>query len=306
MNKPTEFNPLHHLDQMASLISAVTGESAARVCERLEYEHRHPGRSVADDFEKRGGPRYEWGKHLEEFYGSTDAFLYELAVWNRNRLKGQFRRWTTRHMARAKKPLDVLSVGDGLGFDCLHLARKKHRVTYFELPGLSERFARTLFQRSGYDIPIITDPAAVPEESFDAITCFDVLEHVPSPPDMVKTLASWLRPGGLLYASAPFYMILPWYPTHLRNSRRFSGSMKLYEDAGLQLAGGQFTWYPIVFRKPGSTGEQTPVLQTFPVRLTGVVQALGRITALPFAPIHLVRKLNNRPFLQTSNGRKSP
>lgn len=304
MHNPNPFDPLHNLDQMASLISSVTGEGISRVCDRLEFECKHPGRSVADDFEKRGGPRYVWGEHLEKFYGSTDAFLYELAVWNRNKLKSQLRRWVTRHMSQADRKLDILSVGDGLGFDCVHFSKRKHRPTYFELPGLSERFARTLFERGGYNIPVITDPQAVPKEGFDVITCFDVLEHVPNPPEMVRTLASWLRPGGLLYISAPFYMILPWYPTHLRTSRRFAGSLKLYEQAGLELVGGQFTWYPIVLGKPGGNSlVPASAVQSLAIRLTGTAQKFGRLSALPFSPIHFLRKLNNRAYSKTSEAR---
>jgi 2-polyprenyl-3-methyl-5-hydroxy-6-metoxy-1,4-benzoquinol methylase len=294
MNKRNEFDPLRNLDQMSALIGEITGEPPAVVANRLEFERLHPGKSVAEDFAKHGGPRYEWGKHLEEFYGSTNAFLYELAIWNRNYLKAQMRRWTVRHMALQNRPLKVLSVGDGLGFDCVHLAHKQHKVAYFELAGLSERFARQLFERSGLDIDMYTDPAAVPVGSFDAITCFDVLEHVPDPIAMVKTLTSWLKPGGLLYVSAPFYMILPWYPTHLRGNRRFSGDLDLYQQAGLRLVGGQFTWYPIVFQKPGGDSVAAPGGNCTLVRLSGIAQNLGRIAAWPFFPIHILRRLNNR------------
>ena len=105
-------------------------------------------------------------------------------------------------MERQGRPLDVLGIGDGLGFDCLHLARRKHRVTYFELPGTSEQFARKLFERNSQDIPILTNPACIPRESFDALICFDVLEHVPDPVSMVKTLASYLPPRRALYVDA--------------------------------------------------------------------------------------------------------
>ncbi len=198
--------------------------------------------------------------------------------------------------AQRGKPLDILSIGDGLGFDCLHLARKGHRVTYFELPGLCETFARKLFERSGMDIPVLTDPGAIPLESFDAITCFDVLEHVPDPPAMVKMLVSYLRPGGMLYVSAPFYMIRSLYPTHLSKNRRFSGSLKLYEQAGLRLVGGQFTWYPIVLQKPAGEEAAKPSIDAIAVRLSGAVQMLGRVCAWPFVPIHVLRRMCNRRF----------
>jgi 2-polyprenyl-3-methyl-5-hydroxy-6-metoxy-1,4-benzoquinol methylase len=290
------FDPLHSLQQMAELIAQISGESVDTARRRLKFEFEHPGRSVAQDFARHGGPAYKWGPHLESFYNQTNAFLYELAVWNRNSVKARMRRWTSRLLARQGSSLDVLSIGDGLGFDCLYFARKGHRVTYFELPGLSERFARELFSRNGAQIPILTDPSAIETGAYDAITCFDVLEHVPDPAAMVKTLASYLRPGGRLFVSAPFYMVLPWYPTHLQASRRFSGSVTLYEQAGLRLVDGRFDWCPIVLAKPDSDDLPRPKRGALAVRLTAPVLMLGRFGAWPFCPVHLIRKLCNRPF----------
>jgi SAM-dependent methyltransferase len=290
------FDPLHSLQQMAELIAQISGESVDTARQRLEFEREHPGCSVAEDFARHGGPRYEWGPHLESFYGTTNAFLYELAVWNRNSVKSRMRRWTARLLERQGQNLDVLSIGDGLGFDCLYFRRKGHRPTYFELPGLSERFARELFNRNGVQIPVLTDPAAIGREAYDAITCFDVLEHVPDPKGLVKTLASYLRPGGKLFVSAPFYMVLPWYPTHLRASRRYSGSISLYESAGLRLVDGRFDWCPIVLQKPDAQGRTTPKRGALAVRLTAGVLKLGRLGAWPFCPVHLIRKRCNREF----------
>jgi SAM-dependent methyltransferase len=282
---------------MASLIAEASGVEVAEAERRLEVELRHPGRSVAEDFAARGGPRYTPGPQMDAFYASTDAFLYELAVWNNNRLKIRMRRWIGRHMGGAGRPLDVLSIGDGLGFDCLHLARQGHRVTYFELPGQSERFARRLFEQSDVAIPMLSDPAAIPAGAFDAITCLDVLEHVPDPPAMVRTLATYLRPGGLLYVSAPFQLVLRWYPTHLRESRRYAGDLRLYEQAGFTLVGGRAGWDPIVVQKADAAGQKpNPMSARVSVLLAKPLWTLGRYVAWPYVPLHFFRRLMSKEF----------
>jgi 2-polyprenyl-3-methyl-5-hydroxy-6-metoxy-1,4-benzoquinol methylase len=45
--------------------------------------------------------------------------------------------------------------------------------------------------------------APFPPESFDVITCFDVLEHVYEPRQVVEKVATWLKPGGIFYFQVP-------------------------------------------------------------------------------------------------------
>lgn len=40
-------------------------------------------------------------------------------------------------------------------------------------------------------------------ESFDVITCFDVLEHLYEPSHVVKRVSEWLKPGGVFYILVP-------------------------------------------------------------------------------------------------------
>jgi SAM-dependent methyltransferase len=40
-------------------------------------------------------------------------------------------------------------------------------------------------------------------ESFDVITCFDVLEHLYEPVRVMARVAEWLRPGGIFYVLVP-------------------------------------------------------------------------------------------------------
>jgi hypothetical protein len=100
-----------------------------------------------------------------------------------------------------------------------------------------------------------------------------------------------------MYVSAPFFLILPWYPTHLRASRRFSGSLSLYRQAGLRLVGGRPGWDPIVLQKPGEgvPAVRSPVASAA-IRATRVFWLPGRFAAWPYVGLHLVRKAMNRRF----------
>ncbi|MGB7600201.1 MAG: class I SAM-dependent methyltransferase [Candidatus Sulfotelmatobacter sp.] len=45
--------------------------------------------------------------------------------------------------------------------------------------------------------------AKFPRESFDAITCFDVLEHLYEPRRVMARVGEWLKPGGIFYVLVP-------------------------------------------------------------------------------------------------------
>lgn len=45
--------------------------------------------------------------------------------------------------------------------------------------------------------------ASFPPESFDVVTCFDVLEHLYEPRRVMAKVAAWLKPGGIFYVFVP-------------------------------------------------------------------------------------------------------
>jgi SAM-dependent methyltransferase len=69
---------------------------------------------------------------------------------------------------------------------------------------MSAEGARTAEEQSKAQVFVgnILD-APFPRESFDAITCFDVLEHLYEPRRVIARVGEWLKPGGIFYVLVP-------------------------------------------------------------------------------------------------------
>ena len=69
---------------------------------------------------------------------------------------------------------------------------------------MSAESARTAEERSKAQVFVgdILD-APFPRESFDVITCFDVLEHLYEPRRVMARVGEWLKPGGIFYVLVP-------------------------------------------------------------------------------------------------------
>jgi len=114
----------------------------------------------------------------------------------------------------------VLSVGgrqDGAGFDALLERRDLHVVAMDVAFGPA-----TTVIGDGHDLPFADD-------SFDAVICQAVLEHVIDPPRVVAEMGRVLRPGGYLYAETAFMQ-----QVHMReyDFTRFThlGHRRLFRD----------------------------------------------------------------------------
>jgi SAM-dependent methyltransferase len=74
-------------------------------------------------------------------------------------------------------------------------------------------------QQANWDtsaVDIVCDITAVPEpdDSFDAILCTEVLEHLPDPVSALRELARLLKLGGTLIITAPFCSLTHFAPYH--------------------------------------------------------------------------------------------
>ena len=111
--------------------------------------------------------------------------------------------WIERHARLAGKR--VLDVGCGGGILAEAMARLGARVTGIDLAEKALRVAELHLRESllkvEYQHVSVEDFAAQHAGTFDAVTCMELLEHVPEPADMVAACAKVVRPGGQVFFS---------------------------------------------------------------------------------------------------------
>ncbi len=100
---------------------------------------------------------------------------------------------------------EVLDVGCGAGLLSEALAKAGARVTAIDLAPNLLKVARLHGLESGVKVTYreiaVEALAAEMPGAFDAVTCMEMLEHVPDPSAIVLACATLLKPGGRLFLS---------------------------------------------------------------------------------------------------------
>jgi len=144
----------------------------------------------------------ELNKHYEEEYlnpeikvGGVDNITY--VQTNR----GALYRRELEYIARIFPKGKLLDVGSGFGI-FLRIAKEYG----FDVMGVEPSKRDPNLAMSKYGLKIFTgtlEEADFPDEHFDVVTMFDVLEHVDDPGQVLKEIHRILRKGGLLYLQVP-------------------------------------------------------------------------------------------------------
>lgn len=99
---------------------------------------------------------------------------------------------------------DVLDAACGAGYGAAHLAQKAKSVVGVDLSAETIARAQRRYElgnlafRTG-DVERLADPDA----TYDVVCCFETIEHVAEPEQMLSEFTRVLRPGGTLLVSTP-------------------------------------------------------------------------------------------------------
>ena len=135
----------------------------------------------------------EMGEHYTEAYHRLISGAGETATF----------RWYHRKAAliQHKQRGSLLDLGCSAGAFLEYLKDDPWELYGIEM---SSDCAKTAEKNSGARVFVgdIVD-APYPPESFDVITCFDVLEHLSEPRRVMTKVWEWLKPGGVFYVLVP-------------------------------------------------------------------------------------------------------
>jgi 2-polyprenyl-6-hydroxyphenyl methylase / 3-demethylubiquinone-9 3-methyltransferase len=99
----------------------------------------------------------------------------------------------------------LLDVGCGGGILSESMAQKSAKVTGIDLGEKALKVAQLHCLESGvavdYQLISVEELAEKQPESFDVVTCLEMLEHVPNPASVVAACAKLVKPGGQVFFS---------------------------------------------------------------------------------------------------------
>ena len=200
--------------QWRQAIAPRTGDLRA---ELLEEAAAFLGISVDDAWDRLRGAgdrfRAEWrqvvsdpsdARALTSFYNQSDTELFELIEWHATD-PIHYRTLILRDFAATRRGRDYLDYGSGIGNDAVVFGEAGFSVTLADVSDCLLAFAAWRCRRRGFATRTIDLKRDAPDrEGFDAIACFDVLEHIPRPLDIVRRLHASLRTAGIIAIHAPF------------------------------------------------------------------------------------------------------
>jgi ubiquinone/menaquinone biosynthesis C-methylase UbiE len=139
------------------------------------------------------------GAALAKVYSAHEDPGYEREYATRRRAAQWHLDLVTSYVA---KPGQMLDVGCATGIFVGVAQEAGWRATGIDASGWMVSTARSRCPMATFKVASLEE-VRFPTESFEVVTLWDVLEHVPAPVEMLERARAWLSPGGWLFLSVP-------------------------------------------------------------------------------------------------------
>ncbi len=234
------------IEKLVKDIADFLQEDPNLVYEKIEREIFNKGSIVAEAWKKFAPRTIE---EIGDFYRKTDAYLYELLIDHQKDYRREIRRRILERLAiyNAKTVLDY---GGGVGLDSTAMSKAGMDVTFYEMNGITLKFAKMNFAREKCTVQIRNSVNEIAPNSFDSVICIEVLEHVPNPPAVIADIHRLLKMGGIALITESFEDGNDRYASHLAGNKKYAGKIfKMMELQGFALTARWPDNKPLEFTK---------------------------------------------------------
>ena len=167
--------------------------------DRLELKFK----TAVADLAELGRRDFDW-EDASKFYRDRvgEAYLFELATWH---LTSTDYIGDTLRLIGDRARGRVLDFGGGIGTHAIAsaLCPEVTHVVYCDINPINHNFVKYRIHQLGLSSKITCCTELSPTETFDTITCFDVMEHLPEPSQQLLQFHNILKAEGK--------MITNWY-----------------------------------------------------------------------------------------------
>ena len=186
---------------------------------------------------QQAAPAEDNPEQMAEWYRqNSELYLFAISAYNLEykRIRSNMK---VLRLARGA----TLDYGAGNGEILLELARRGHPVAYYDVDGVTMRFARQRATRQSLAIDFFHTKDALAQSArqrgFDTVFSFDVLEHLADLPGELTFLSSLLNPGGLFVFDVPAGATRahPMHLNHNLNVLAFMRAKGLADERNLML-----------------------------------------------------------------------
>jgi len=139
-------------------------------------------------------------EQLADLYRKMDPKVYQAELRGRDRTADRHLRIV---MENSGQPGDLLDVGCASGIFLSKALDAGWQIAGIEPSEVLYKEAVERIGSRGTVLPLILEEADFGDRRFDAITLWDVLEHVVEPMNIMKQCRDLLKPGGCLFLNVP-------------------------------------------------------------------------------------------------------
>lgn len=193
-------------------------------------------------------------EEVASFYQKTGNYILELIEYHSTADKQRLTRAAI-DIIKGHGAKKVADYGAGIGQDSIMQALSGWEATAVDLPGRTFDFAKWRFRKKGLDIKAIDiAPKELPlREKYDALTCFEVIQHVLNPEKTIEHFYKHLNPSGLLLMT---YRFRGNYALALKENERYHGVFN-------EIVKGKGFWHEKSMHMWGPEGEKGKYLEVF-------------------------------------------